>query len=79
VLLQAGTCLSHRIRSGIPNSYNLITLHRAGGERRMVIERRDYDAASDRFILGGQYEAGSMMDRVRTGLNGWRLQAQGSI
>jgi 3',5'-cyclic AMP phosphodiesterase CpdA len=78
VLLQAGTCLSRRIRNGIPNSYNLVTLQRAGGERRMVIERRDYDVASGHFAVTRRNEAWSMMDRVRTGLNGWRLQAQGS-
>ncbi|MET0282043.1 MAG: metallophosphoesterase [Steroidobacteraceae bacterium] len=79
VLLQAGTCLSRRVRDGIPNSYNLITLQRTGAERRILVERRDYDAASDRFILARRDEAGSMMDRGRTGLNGWRLTAQGEV
>jgi len=73
VLLQAGTCLSRRVRDGIPNSWNMVTLVRLGGERRMHIERRDYDAASGRFIVARRHEAVSMMDRRRTGLNGWRL------
>lgn len=73
VLLQAGTCLSRRVRDGIPNSWNMVTLVRLGGERRMHIERRDYDAASGRFVVARRHEAVSMMDRRRTGLNGWRL------
>ena len=75
VLLQAGTCLSHRIRSGIPNSYNLVTLQRVDGVRRISVERRDYDQASGRFMLAQRHEATSM-DRQRTGLNGWRLAEQ---
>jgi 3',5'-cyclic AMP phosphodiesterase CpdA len=73
VLLQAGTCLSSRIRNGIPNSYNLVTLQRYGTERRMSIERRDYDAASGRFVMALRRDAMSLMDRHRTRLNGWRL------
>jgi 3',5'-cyclic AMP phosphodiesterase CpdA len=73
VLAQAGTCVSRRVRDGIPNSYNLITLQQQAGERRMQIERRDYDAASGRFAPARRHEAVSMMDRLRTGLNGWRL------
>ncbi|MEO6368949.1 MAG: metallophosphoesterase, partial [Steroidobacteraceae bacterium] len=73
VLLQAGTCLSRRVRDGIPNSWNLVTLVRLGGERRMHIERRDYDAQSGRFVVARRHVAVSMMDRRRTGLNGWRL------
>jgi 3',5'-cyclic AMP phosphodiesterase CpdA len=79
VLVQAGTCLSRRVRAGIPNSWNLVTLTRMGGERRMHIERRDYDAASGRFIVARRDEAVSMMDRRRTGLNGWRLTAQAGL
>jgi 3',5'-cyclic AMP phosphodiesterase CpdA len=75
VLLQAGTCLSRRVRDGIPNSWNMVTLVRLGGERRMHIERRDYDAGSGRFIVAQRHEAVTMMDRRRTGLNGWRLTA----
>lgn len=73
LLAQAGTCLSRRVRDGIPNSYNLITLQQQAGERRMQIERRDYDAGSGRFAPARRHEAVSMMDRLRTGLNGWRL------
>jgi hypothetical protein len=76
VLLQAGTCLSSRIRNGIPNSYNLVTLQRHGNERRMSIERRDYDAASGRFVMALQHDATSLMDRRRTRLNGWRLASR---
>lgn len=76
VLLQAGTCLSSRIRNGIPNSYNRITLQRIGTERHMSIERRDYDAASGRFVMALQHEATSLMDRQRTRLNGWRLASR---
>ena len=78
VLLQAGTCLSRRVRNGIPNSYNLVTLQRYGNERRMSIERRDFDAASGRFVMALQHEATSLMDRQRTRLNGWRLASQRS-
>jgi hypothetical protein len=73
VLLQAGTCLSSRIRNGIPNSYNLVTLQRFGNERRMTIERRDFDVASGRFVLALRHEAASLMNRERTRINGWRL------
>ena len=76
VLLQAGTCLSRRIRNGIQNSYNLVTLQRNGTERRMGIERRDYDPASGRFVTSLRHEAASLMDRQRTRLNGWRLAPQ---
>jgi hypothetical protein len=76
VLLQAGTCLSSRIRNRIPNSYNLVTLQRLGTERRMNIERRDYDAPSGRFVMALRHEAASLMDRQRTRLNGWRLAPQ---
>ena len=76
VLLQAGTCLSRRIRNGIQNSYNLVTLQRSGTERRMGIERRDYDPASKRFVTSLRHEAASLMDRQRTRLNGWRLAPQ---
>jgi 3',5'-cyclic AMP phosphodiesterase CpdA len=76
VLLQAGTCLSSRVRHGIPNSYNLVTLQRFGTERRMSIERRDFDAASGRFVIALRHEASSLMNRERTRINGWRLAAQ---
>lgn len=75
VLLQAGTSLSHRIRDGIPNSYNRVTLRRESGERSLHIERRDFDAATRRFGPVATHQARSFMDRGRTGLNGWRLSA----
>jgi 3',5'-cyclic AMP phosphodiesterase CpdA len=78
VLLQAGTCMSRRVRNEIPNSYNLVTLQRHGTQRRMNIERRDFDAASGRFLMALQHEATSLMDRRRTRLNGWRLAPQGA-
>jgi 3',5'-cyclic AMP phosphodiesterase CpdA len=78
VVLQAGTCLSNRLRNGIPNSYNLVSLQRQGSQRHLIIERRDYDAASDRFLLAVRREATSLMDRRRTRLNGWRLAPQGA-
>jgi 3',5'-cyclic AMP phosphodiesterase CpdA len=77
LLLQAGTCMSSRVRNGIPNSYNLVTLQRFGTERRMNIERRDFDASSGRFVMALRHEATSLMDRRRTRLNGWRLAPQG--
>ncbi|MEO6078315.1 MAG: metallophosphoesterase [Steroidobacteraceae bacterium] len=76
VLLQAGTCLSSRVRNGIPNSYNVVTLQRDGRERHMSIERRDHDVASGRFVMALRHEATSLMDRRRTRLNGWRLATQ---
>lgn len=76
VLLQAGTCLSSRIRNGVPNSWNSITLERDGRQRHMRIERRDYDAASGQFQTVLRHEATSLMDRRRTKLNSWRLAQQ---
>lgn len=73
LLLQAGTCLSSRTREGIPNSYNMITLRREGGERHIRMERRDHDPRTGGFVVADLHEARSSMDRTRTGLNGWRL------
>lgn len=50
LLLQAGTCLSHRVRRGVPNSYNVVVLEQSPAQRRMRIERRDFDAAENRFV-----------------------------
>ena len=77
VLLQAGTCLSHRVRNGIPNSYNLISLQRIGARRRMLIERRDFDAASERFKTALRHEATSSTGRG-AGTNDWRLSTLGA-
>lgn len=70
VLLQAGTCLSHRVRNGIPNSYNLISLQDIGARRRMLIERRDFDKGSGRFRTALRHEATSSGS---AGSNDWRL------
>ena len=50
-LAQAGTAVSHRTRSGIPNSVNLI--HTTGVA--LTIERFDYDDGAGRFRSGQQY------------------------
>lgn len=65
-LLQAGTCLSHRTRRGVPNSYNRITLRQATGERRMRMERRDFDAARGVFSTVGTHEAVHAVSAGRT-------------
>lgn len=57
VLLQAGTCISHRTRQGIPNSYNVIRLEQDLTQRRMRIERRDFDVASGSFRPQHQHVA----------------------
>lgn len=49
VLMQAGTAISRRIRHGVPNSYNRITLQVIDGVRSMALERRDYDDATHAF------------------------------
>jgi 3',5'-cyclic AMP phosphodiesterase CpdA len=46
--VQAGTAVSHRIRSGIPNSVNLVRYTRSD-PRRICIERWDYSVAADAF------------------------------
>lgn len=50
-LAQAGTAVSKRTRSGIPNSVNLI--HTASAA--LTIERFDYDDSTGRFRLGQQH------------------------
>lgn len=49
LVLQAGTAVSTRTRAGAPNSYNRVTLQISDRGRRVSVERRDYDAAMDRF------------------------------
>ena len=73
VLLQAGTCLSHRVRNGTPNSYNHITLQRHGTERRMSIERRDYAWGIGPVRDGAAARGDESDGRHRTRLNGWRV------
>ncbi len=51
-LAQAGTAVSRRTRSGIPNSVNLI---RADGAA-LTIERFDYDETARRFRSGQQHQ-----------------------
>lgn len=73
LLLQAGTCMSHRTRQGVPNSYNVIRLEQAQGLRRMGIERRDFDAASARFIARERYAATSPLRQQGASAPGWQL------
>ncbi|WP_082702507.1 metallophosphoesterase family protein [Pseudacidovorax intermedius] len=51
--VQAGTALSSRVRSGAPNSVNLLRWTGAGtgGRRRCTLERWDFDAARGDFAL----------------------------
>jgi 3',5'-cyclic AMP phosphodiesterase CpdA len=66
IVLQAGTSVSVRIRSGVPNSYNRISLTRRNGVRCMRLERRDFDAAADCFCTHSVHEP---VD----GSGGWKL------
>lgn len=67
IVLQAGTALSNRIRFGVPNSYNRICLERTDAVRRMRLERRDFDEATQTFSLHQVHVA------VPDGA-GWRLE-----
>lgn len=59
VVALAGTCLSHRLRAGAPNSFNLVALDAA--RARMVIER--WDLISDRdFACVGSRSYGRSAD-----------------
>lgn len=58
VVLQAGTAVSTRRRSGRPNSYNLIRLETASS-RRMILEERDYDGRTGQFAVRVTWEAKS--------------------
>jgi 3',5'-cyclic AMP phosphodiesterase CpdA len=70
VVLQAGTSVSLRVRHGVPNSYNrLVFAQTIGSERRMRLERCDYDAATRNFTTTRAYEA-------RSGPTGWTLTPQ---
>jgi len=70
VVLQAGTSVSLRVRHGVPNSYNrLVFAQTIGSERRMRLERCDYDAATRNFTTTHAYEAIS-------GPTGWTLTPQ---
>jgi hypothetical protein len=56
VILQAGTAVSTRRRSGRPNSFNLVRFETNGG-RRMFIEQRDYDTHAGIFVSISTREA----------------------
>src|SRR3954471_3854812 len=51
--IQAGTALSRRVRHGTPNSVNVIRWQPPAdaSERKVCVERWDYDLADDRFEL----------------------------
>jgi 3',5'-cyclic AMP phosphodiesterase CpdA len=66
IVLQAGTAVSLRVRHGVPNSFNRLTLTASNGVRRMRIERCDYDAATCSFAMKHTYTAESTA-------NGWKL------
>lgn len=51
VTAQAGTAVSARVRSGAPNSVNLLRCEGQPGVRRCVIERWDHSDASNAFEL----------------------------
>lgn len=65
VILQAGTAVSTRRRSGQPNSFHMLHFEMNGG-RRMLIEQRDYDAHTGIFMSKRTWEATSSVD-------GWAL------
>ena len=56
--VQAGTALSQRVRHGTPNSLNIIRWQppAAGEQRKVCVERWDYDVADRRFELTHPYE-----------------------
>ena len=47
----AGTAMSTRLRGGHPNSVNVIRHDVVGGERRCLVERRDFDEQRREFRL----------------------------
>lgn len=49
--VQAGTALSTRVRSGAPNSVNLIRYASADSPRRCIVEQWDFKADASRFAL----------------------------
>lgn len=53
-VVQAGTAVSSRVRDGAPNSVNLLRADRGTAGRACIVERWDYDAAADAFVLGGE-------------------------
>jgi 3',5'-cyclic AMP phosphodiesterase CpdA len=57
VLAGAGTAISHRTRRNLPNSFYLITCHRAesGTEKQIQVISYDYDTASGSFCHALQH------------------------
>jgi len=54
-IVQAGTALSTRLRGHTPNSFNRIVI--TGGPQKQVrVERWDYQAQLDRFLLGSRFD-----------------------
>ena len=49
--VQAGTAVSSRVRPGAPNSVNLLHADCADGRRRCRVERWNYSATDQRFVL----------------------------
>jgi 3',5'-cyclic AMP phosphodiesterase CpdA len=49
--VQAGTAVSSRVRPGAPNSVNLLHAQYSEGQRRCLLQRWDYAAASGEFGL----------------------------
>lgn len=76
LLLQAGTCISHRTRPGVPNSYNMIELHHDQGRRHMRFEQRDFDAASGRFLPRARHVAVSAMRGPQDDSPGWEMTSE---
>ena len=51
ITAQAGTAVSSRVRSGVPNSVNILRCEVQSGARRCVIERWDHSDALNAFEL----------------------------
>lgn len=79
LLLQAGTCISHRIRPGVPNSYNVIDLQHDDRQRRMRIERRDFDSGVGRFVPRRRHEAVSAARGADGVSPGWQMMREESV
>jgi 3',5'-cyclic AMP phosphodiesterase CpdA len=63
VLSGAGTAVSHRIRSGAPNSFNVIRLERMGDEASITIDLMEYDAEGE-FVV-------TQRSGFKLGVSGW--------
>lgn len=49
--VSAGTAISRRVREGGPNSVNLIRYDPTQAARACIVERWDFDAVSDKFVI----------------------------